>query len=109
MANRQMIAGDRHGNLVVAPQRQEELDATALATGVATDDYVWGDGTEFFHVKLENPGKLKVVLIGDKDDHLAGTDMAILAPFREGWNEDRVWKIESDATNSITGIIIAGR
>ena len=106
---RQTRAGDKHGNLTIAPQRQEELTAADLVTGDEADNYTWLDGSNFFHVKLENPGKLLVVLIGDKEDHLAGTDKSVLAPFREGWNEDRIWMILSDATNEITGTIIAGR
>jgi hypothetical protein len=106
---KQMISGDRHGNLVLAPQRKEELDAAGLVSGDAQDNYQWLDGENFFHIKLEKPGKLTVILIGEKSEHLAGNDMSALMPFHEGWNEDRIWKVVSSADNVIDGLIFAGR
>lgn len=109
--------GDRHGNHVISTQRAIPLDADELMLNVSDDDddddnvsydFVWEDST-FFHVGLEKAAKLTVVLIGDKEDYLAGRKDATLLPFHEGFNPRRVWKIIASDDNVIDGLITAER
>jgi hypothetical protein len=102
---KQTISGDRHGNLVIAPQRVQAIDFTLF--GDDDDDDVeyfqWSyTSDEFCHILMEADGKLMVSLIGDPET-------PFLLPFRQGWNEARVYRVYDDAENSYTGTVYAGR
>lgn len=101
---KQTISGDRFGNLVIAPMRVQAIDFTLFDDDDDDLDYFQWSYTsdEFCHILMEADGKLMVSLIGDPDT-------PVLLPFRQGWNEARVFRVYNDAANSYTGTVYAGR
>ena len=104
---KQTISGDRFGNLVIAPQRVKLIDFTLFDDDDDDDEgldyFQWSyNSDEFCHILMEADGKLMVSLIGDPDTKF-------LLPFRQGWNEARVYRVYDDANNDYTGTVYAGR
>ena len=102
---KQTISGDRFGNLVIAPQRVQLVDFDLFGDDDddAYDYFQWSyTSDEFCHILMEADGKLMVSLIGDPET-------PILLPFRQGWNEARVYRVYDDVLNVPNGTVHAGR